>query len=37
MTRAQRIGRVLRFDIGTPGLPTVDFLCQPPDEQAGPC
>jgi len=37
VTRAQRIGRVLRFDIGTPGLPTVDFLCQPPEERAGPC
>jgi hypothetical protein len=37
VTRAQRIGRVLRFDIGTPGLPTVDFLCKPPDAEAGPC
>jgi hypothetical protein len=37
VTRAQRVGRVLRFDIGTPGLPTVDFLCKPPDADAGPC
>ena len=37
VTRVPRIGRVLRFDIGTPGLPTVDFLCKPPEEQAGPC
>ncbi len=37
VTRAQRIGRVLSFDIGTPGLPTVDFLCKPPDAEAGPC
>lgn len=37
VTRAQRIGRVLRFDIGTPGLPTVDFLCKPPDAEAGAC
>jgi len=37
VTRAQRIGRVLRFNIGAPGLPTVDFLCKPPDAKAGPC
>jgi hypothetical protein len=37
VTRAERVGRVLRFDIGTPGLPTVDFLCKPPDAEAGPC
>jgi hypothetical protein len=30
ITRANRIGRLLRFRIGTPGQPAVDFLCLPP-------
>ena len=30
ITRANRIGRLLRFRIGTPGQPTVAFLCLPP-------
>jgi hypothetical protein len=37
VTRTQRIGRVLQFNIGTPGLPDVEFLCKPPDAEAGPC
>jgi hypothetical protein len=37
VTRTQRIGRVLTFNIGTPGLPDVEFLCKPPDAEAGPC
>jgi hypothetical protein len=37
VSRKQRIGRVLRFNVGTPGLPDVEFLCQPPDAEAGPC
>lgn len=30
ITRANRIGRLLRFRFGTPGQPTVGFLCLPP-------
>jgi hypothetical protein len=30
ITSANRIGRLLRFRIGTPGEPAVDFLCLPP-------
>ena len=30
ITRANRIGRLLRFRVGTPGQPTVAFLCLPP-------
>ncbi len=37
VTRDQRIGRVLQYNIGTPGLPEVAFLCKPPDAEAGPC
>jgi hypothetical protein len=37
VSRADRMGRVLRFDIGTPGLPEVDFLCKPPDAEAAAC
>jgi Putative metal-binding motif len=37
VSRKDRIGRVLRFNIGTPGLPDVEFLCQPPGAEAGPC
>ena len=37
VTRDQRIGRVLQYNIGTPGLPKVAFLCKPPDAEAGPC
>jgi hypothetical protein len=36
-SRAARIGRVLRYRIGTPGLPDVSFLCRPPGGTAGPC
>jgi Putative metal-binding motif/RTX calcium-binding nonapeptide repeat (4 copies) len=37
ITRAARVGRLLRYSLGTPGLPTVQFLCSPPDSPAGPC
>ena len=30
LTRSGRIGRVLRFRIGAPGTPSVDFKCLPP-------
>jgi hypothetical protein len=33
----RRIGRVLRFRIGTPGVPDVDFLCKPPGRRARDC
>jgi hypothetical protein len=36
-TRADRIGRLLRYRIGKPGLPGVSFLCAPPGRRAGPC
>jgi hypothetical protein len=37
-TRAGRIGRVLRFRIRTqPGVPSVDFLCQPPGGRVRDC
>lgn len=36
-TRAGRIGRVLRYRIGSPGVPKVDFLCQPPGQRARDC
>jgi hypothetical protein len=35
--RTARIGRVLRYRIGAPGLPDVSFLCRPPGGTAGPC
>jgi hypothetical protein len=31
------IGRVLRFQMGTPGVPDVAFLCQPPGGQTADC
>ncbi len=37
ITRAARIGRVLKYDLSSPGLPDVQFLCRPPDSPAGPC
>ena len=37
ITRAARVGRVLRYRMDTPGLPTVQFLCSPPGSAAGPC
>ena len=36
-TRAGRIGRVQRFRIGSPGVPSVDFLCQPPGQRVRNC
>lgn len=36
-TRAGRIGRVQRFRIGSPGVPSVDFLCQPPGSRIRDC
>jgi hypothetical protein len=36
-TRAGRIGRVLRYRIGSPGVPSVDFLCQPPGQKIRDC
>jgi hypothetical protein len=37
LTRSGRIGRVLRFRIGSPGEPNVDFLCQPPGQKIRDC
>jgi hypothetical protein len=37
ITRETRVGRVLRYRMGTPGLPDVQFLCRPPGQRAGPC
>jgi hypothetical protein len=37
ISRAQRIGRVLDYRIGSPGAPDVTFLCAPPGARAGPC
>jgi Putative metal-binding motif/RTX calcium-binding nonapeptide repeat (4 copies) len=37
ITRAQRVGRVLKYNLSDPGLPDVQFLCRPPDSPAGPC
>lgn len=37
ITRAARVGRVLKYDLSSPGLPTVQFLCSPPGSPAGPC
>jgi hypothetical protein len=37
ITRATRVGRLLRYRMGTPGLPDVEFLCRPPGTRAGPC
>ena len=37
ITRATRVGRVLRYSLARPGLPVVQFLCRPPDGQTGDC
>jgi Ca2+-binding RTX toxin-like protein len=37
ITRATRIGRELSYSMGTPGLPSMEFLCKPPGGKAGPC
>jgi Putative metal-binding motif len=37
ITHASRIGRVLRYRVGQPGVPSVQFLCRPPGRKAGPC
>jgi hypothetical protein len=37
ITHSARIGRVLRYRVGTPGVPSVQFLCRPPRGRAGPC
>ena len=36
-TLPRRIGRVLRFRIGSPGVPDVDFLCKRPGRRAREC
>jgi hypothetical protein len=36
-TRSGRIGRVLRYRMGSPGVPTVGFLCRPPGAKARDC
>jgi hypothetical protein len=37
LTRAGRIGRVLRFRMRAPGTPVVDFLCLPPGGRVRDC
>jgi putative metal-binding protein len=37
LTRTARIGRVLRFKIGAPGTPSVEFLCLPPGGRVRDC
>jgi hypothetical protein len=37
ITRATRIGRVLRYSLARPGLPVVQFLCRPPDGRTRDC
>jgi hypothetical protein len=37
LTRSGRIGRVLRFKIGAPGTPSVDFKCLPPGGRVRDC
>ena len=37
LSRAGRIGRVLRFRIGAPGTPSVDFKCLPPGGRVRDC
>ncbi len=37
LTRAGRIGRLLRFTIGAPGTPSVAFRCLPPGGRARDC
>ena len=36
-TRAGRIGRVLRYKIGSPGVPSVGFQCRPPGAKTRDC
>jgi hypothetical protein len=36
-TRAGRIGRVLRFRMASPGVPSVGFLCKPPGQAVRDC
>ena len=36
-TRAGRVGRVHRFRMGRPGVPSVDFRCQPPGRRIRDC
>jgi hypothetical protein len=37
VTHDNRVGRQLRYRMGDPGLPAVEFLCVPPGGSAGPC
>jgi hypothetical protein len=37
LTRSARIGRILRFKIGTPGSPSVEFKCLPPGGRVRDC
>jgi hypothetical protein len=37
ITMSGRTGRVLRFRIGSPGLPDVQFRCQDPGEKEKDC
>ena len=37
ITRSSRVGRELRYRMGTPGVPDVEFLCRPPGGPSGPC
>ena len=37
LTRSGRIGRVLRFKMGAPGTPSVDFKCLPPGGRIRDC
>jgi Putative metal-binding motif len=37
ITRATRVGRVLRYSLARPGLPVVEFLCRPPGGRTGAC
>jgi hypothetical protein len=36
-TRPNRVGRLLRYRMQSPGTPDVEFLCVPPGGAAGPC
>jgi len=37
LTRSARIGRVLRFKMGAPGTPSVEFKCLPPGGRLRDC
>jgi hypothetical protein len=37
ITRVARIGRDLRYRMGKPGVPEVEFLCRPPGGKSGGC